>query len=200
MVYKKKITLSLGHLRPVTERVMVGRVLGNVESGKLEHSQFGEYVRWTGTFRAQFVDPDGVVVDYYSRTLIVPDVASDFILQSFTKTDKTGADFEPTKMDDGAAPLSVPVGLAVYLMPPPPGRASKTGYEFEVEGFGGTNSVEHVLQGVAQSLALPSLPVSAPAIAAPAGEAVEAAPVEAIEAAPAVEPVEHAHRAGKRKA
>ena len=173
-VYKKKITLSLANLRPVAERTMVGRIIGQFETGKIEHSQFGDYIRWSGIFRAQMVDKDGSIIEYFSRSLIVPDTASDYIANSFEHVAKGTYDYCPAVTSDGDGddnrPLSVTIGLVVYLIPPSGARESRTGYEFEIEGFGGSDAADRALASLASAISLPSLPTPAPSLPTPAAD------------------------------
>lgn len=163
--YTKKITAGIGWLRPLTEvrdndgqilrpkgdPVPLMRIGGEVEEGAEEASEYGNFVRWRGRFRADVVQKDGSIKQYASMNLILPSVASDFIATMMKRemrqlgerksVDKrTGLFYVPggdlpegadAASDAGKAFLAVKFIGDLWIKPPEGDKQSQTGYEFE---------------------------------------------------------------------
>ena len=147
--YVKKITASAGFLRslaevldtdgktvlrPAADAVPVMRVKGIVDEGFEETSEFGEFVRWVGSFQAYAFQRDGSLAAFQSRNGIFPAIASELIMEAF-KSDKketsakgrTGVHYAPK----GGEGTSVEVVFDLWIAPPK--KENARGYEFVVK-------------------------------------------------------------------
>lgn len=147
LTYVRKITASLGWLRslaemrdpntneilrPASEPVLLMRVYGRIEDGWQEVSEYGDYIRWLGNFRAICPTRDGTEQTFASRNLILPALASDILAMPMTVSDvetkikgRTGKHYAPT-----AEFAETEFALEIWLKAPT--GASSTGYEYEV--------------------------------------------------------------------
>jgi hypothetical protein len=151
--YAKKITAGLGFLRPMTEfrdddgkvlrpasdPVPLMRVGGEVTEAYEETSEYGNYLRFLGRFRADVVQRDGTVRSYSSVNLILPKTGEEWLqmqMKSEAKvTDKmpknrTGIHFVPNVVDDDGF-HAVAFVADIWLHAPRGEKASTKGYEFD---------------------------------------------------------------------
>ena len=213
MIYTKKITTACGWvrsmaalidpasgevLRPAMEPTLLMRVKGYAQEGWVETSDFGDFIRWIGTFQADAPQRDGTVLTYISRNLILPPVAADALAMAMMAEqvetnikNRTGEVYKPA--NDFA---QVPFMFDIYLVAPQSGgeaKKSATGYEYQVRPIVEAQSMT-VLDKIGDGA--PPLPLPAPAELENAEGPVPGPVPSEAQADPVVEEKPH----GKRKA